>query len=217
MIGAAPQRDHAPEQLEVRAGHRAVALDRRDLERLDARVRERRSRRPRRDAGAAGHPAVAHRQPLADVEGDGDPIRPVAIHEPARERRILQGRRPDDDAGRAGRRASPPRCRRRAARPRPRPGPTPPPRRRSPGPVRLAGARITGAVEVDHVEPPCARPRRTALRPRPDRRRVDRRLAEVAAQRGGRRGRRGRSIAGRSSNERLGSWACACHAAMITL
>ena len=123
---------------------------------------------------------MADREPLADVEGHRDTVRPMAGHEPPHEGRILEGRRSDHDAGRAGiqhRRhavviAQPARDLD--------PGRLPHPRHDRPELVHLSRARIAGAVEVDHVEPPRTRPDELLCH-RHGISRVGRHLAEVAA------------------------------------
>ena len=88
------------------------------------------ARRPR-------NPTLTDGQAVPHVQGDGDPLRAEARHEPLHERRVAQGRRADDRPGRPGGRAPPRRPPRRAARR--------PPRSDTPRPA-AATIRATASV-----------------------------------------------------------------------
>ncbi len=96
---AAPERDQAPAEREVRAVEEPVAVDGGHLERLDADVGQSFDRDRGVDGRRARGPAVADGVAITHVDRDGDARRAVGADQATGERRVPEGRGPDDDPG----------------------------------------------------------------------------------------------------------------------
>lgn len=94
--------DRPLEETKIRPTEQPVAVNCRDLEGRDARVRELLDGLLRADPGGAGTPAVAERETVTDIDRGSDPIGAVALHQPRREAGIAEGRGADDGSRGAG-------------------------------------------------------------------------------------------------------------------